>query len=227
MRDDFAIFILSHGRSNNVITLKTLKKVGYTGKWYIICDNEDKQLETYKNNFGNEHIIVFDKLAKSKECDTIDNQTERNIVLFARNSCHRIAKDLGLTYFLELDDDYGEFRSRLWNGDKLSSIYVKDMDAIINEVLEFLEISDAVSIAFSQTGDFIGGAESKIYREKILRKAMNAFFCKVDRPFEFLGRLNEDTCAYVTLGTRGKLFMTICDIALKQTDTQQQSGRSY
>lgn len=51
-------------------TLKTLEKCGYTGKWYIICDNEDKTLQDYYTNFGEENVIVFDKLAKSKEFDT-------------------------------------------------------------------------------------------------------------------------------------------------------------
>ena len=175
MRNDFAIFILSHGRANNMKTIDTLKRCGYTGKWYIVCDNEDKTIEDYYNNFGKENIIVFDKLEKSKTCDTMDNLSARNIVLFARNSCHEIAKRLGLTYFLELDDDYTEFRSRVWNGNKLTSVYCKDLDSIINEVIDFLESSNAVTVAFAQTGDFIGGVESKIYKEKVLRKAMNFF----------------------------------------------------
>ena len=224
MRNDFAIFILSHGRANNMKTIDTLKRCGYTGKWYIVCDNEDKTIEDYYNNFGKENIIVFDKLEKSKTCDTMDNLSARNIVLFARNSCHEIAKRLGLTYFLELDDDYTEFRSRVWNGNKLTSVYCKDLDSIINEVIDFLESSNAVTVAFAQTGDFIGGVESKIYKEKVLRKAMNSFFCKVDRPFEFLGRINEDTNAYSFLGSQGKLFLTIADMTLNQQDTQQNSG---
>ena len=35
---NFAVFILSHGRANNVITIKTLRDVGYTGKIYIIIN---------------------------------------------------------------------------------------------------------------------------------------------------------------------------------------------
>jgi len=42
------------GRANNMKTVKTLEKCGYTGKWYIICDNEDKTIEDYYNNFGRE-----------------------------------------------------------------------------------------------------------------------------------------------------------------------------
>ena len=57
---NFAIFILSHGRANNVITLNTLKKCNYTGKKYIICDNEDEQIKLYKK-LEVDDVIVFDK----------------------------------------------------------------------------------------------------------------------------------------------------------------------
>lgn len=39
----FAVFILSHGRANNIITIQALKKSNYTGKIYIIIDDEDEQ----------------------------------------------------------------------------------------------------------------------------------------------------------------------------------------
>ena len=61
MRDDFAVFILSHGRSYNVLTVNTLIKYGYTGKWYIIIDNEDDQADAYFCKYGKEHVIMFDK----------------------------------------------------------------------------------------------------------------------------------------------------------------------
>ena len=32
MRDNFAVFILTHGRASNVVTLKTLKRQGYSGR---------------------------------------------------------------------------------------------------------------------------------------------------------------------------------------------------
>ena len=227
VRDDFGVLIVSHGRASNVKTVHTLvNKCNYTGKWYIVLDNEDSSIQEYINNYGQEHIIVFDKLAKAKECDTCDIPSRpRNVVLFARNACVDIARKLGLRFFLELDDDYTEFRSRQWDGDKLSSIYVKDFDSICNEVLEFLQVSKADCVAFSQTGDFIGGRESKVYRERLTRKAMNAFFCTLDRPFDFVGRMNDDVNTYCLLGSQGKLFFTIADIALNQPDTQTSGGR--
>lgn len=224
MRDDFAIFILTHGRADNVITYKTLKRCGNTNRVYLVCDNEDGQLDKYKANFGEENVIVFDKPAKAKECDTMDNIDKRNIVLFARNSCHEIAQKLGLKYFLELDDDYMEFRSRYEKDGKLSSSFVMDMDSIVDAALEFLDTSKATAIAFAQMGDFIGGLQCSMYKDRLTRKVMNSFFCRVDKPFEFIGRINEDVNAYVTLGSRGSLFFTFADIALNQIDTQQNSG---
>lgn len=43
--NDFAVFILSHGRAGNIKTLKALENGNYSGKWYIVIDNEDDQAE--------------------------------------------------------------------------------------------------------------------------------------------------------------------------------------
>ena len=43
MRNDFAILILTHGRPDNIKTLSSLKRAGYTGKYYIVIDNEDEK----------------------------------------------------------------------------------------------------------------------------------------------------------------------------------------
>ena len=99
-----------------------------------------------------------------------------------------------------------------------------DFDSIVDEMLEFLETSNALTVAFSQTGDFIGGQSSKVFREKLTRKAMNSFFCKTSRRFDFLGRINEDVNTYCNLGSKGKLLFTIADISLNQQDSQQNKG---
>ena len=61
VRDSFAVFILTHGRPENVLTLATLNRCGYTGKWYMIIDNEDKTADRYYELYGKEHVIMFDK----------------------------------------------------------------------------------------------------------------------------------------------------------------------
>ena len=224
MRNDFAVFILSHGRAKKVVTLGALKAYNYTGKIYIICDNEDDQIDEYKQLSGCE-VIIFDKAKEMERTDTIDNFHKHGAVVYARNVCHDIAKDLGLTYFLVLDDDYGAFRFRYVNEvGAFSSIRLQNFDEIVDEMIDFLEVSGALTVALAQSGDYIGGSGSRVFREKLTRKAMNSFFCKTDRPFKFIGTINEDVNAYVGLGSRGKLFFTIGNISLNQEDTQQNSG---
>lgn len=224
MRDDFAVFILSHGRPDKVVTVSTILSSGYKGRWYIIIDNEDESAKSYYENYGFDHVIMFDKYEKSLHVDSCDVERRRNAVLYARESCFEIAERLGLTYFLELDDDYYEISSRVEKNDTLSSIHVKDLDSIINECIDFLDVSKAHCIAFSQMGDFIGGLNSSMYKNRVTRKAMNAFLCTTKRPFSFIGRMNDDVNTYVLEGSRGKLFLTIADVSINQFDTQKMKG---
>lgn len=223
MREDFAVFILSHGRANDVKTLSTLNKCGYSGKWYVIIDDEDTQAEEYYKNF-NEHVIMFNKYESSLDIDTFDLSDNRNTVVYARNKCFDIAKGLGLDYFLELDDDYVRFEFRVEKDGKLLTYEMKAIDSVIDAMIEFLNDSNALCVAFAQGGDLIGGANGSKFKQKVLRKAMNSFFCKTSKPFKFLGRINEDVNTYTTLGSRGELFFTLTNMDLVQVQTQKQCG---
>lgn len=225
VRDSFAIFILTHGRPDKVLTLTLLEKCNYTGKWYLVIDNEDKTADRYYELYGKEHVVMFDKLKKAQEFDTCDILSrDRRAIVYARNAAFDIAENLGLTYFLELDDDYTEFRMRYDLNGVFSSLYVTQLDPLIEETLDFLDTSGALTVAWAQTGDFIGGMGSRVYKERLTRKAMNSFFCRVDRRFDFVGRINEDVNTYTWRGTRGELFFTIADMSLNQQDSQQNSG---
>ena len=224
MNEKFAVFILSHGRPNNVITLNTLKKCGYTGEWYIVIDNEDDTAEEYYKNFGRERVIMFDKLQIAQTFDTADTFEDRRTIVYARNACFDIAKRLGIKYFLELDDDYTGFMHRYIDGDKLRSISTKNLDKVFDMMIKFMNDTGAITVAFAQGGDLIGGVSNKNFHKKVLRKAMNSFFCDVDKPFQFVGRVNEDVNTYTLLGQQGKLIMSISEFMLNQKQTQSNAG---
>ena len=99
--DNFVVFILTHGRADNVITAATLKRCGYTGKTVIVIDNEDETAEEYKKKFGAENVYQFDKKAVSITFDTMDLSEDRRTIVYARNVCFDIARELGYKYFLE------------------------------------------------------------------------------------------------------------------------------
>lgn len=228
-REDFAIFILTHGRANRVDTINTLKKQGYTGRIILLVDDEDKQISEYKRNFGSQ-VYIFPKKDAIAITDSGDNFNQRNSVVYARNYNFVVAKELGIKYFLQLDDDYTGFRYTFDNDKNYITrqINIKSLDVIIKAMLEFYIVSGAKTITMSQGGDFIGGEGSKVaslHREgKFSRKVMNSFFCSTDRPFKFMGRINEDVNLYTENGIRGSLFITVPRIRLEQKQTQAGSG---
>lgn len=224
--DNFVVFILTHGRADNVITAATLKRCGYTGKTIIVIDNEDETAEEYKKKFGAENVYQFDKKAVSMTFDTMDLSEDRRTIVYARNVCFDIARELGYKYFLELDDDYKTFEFRFPNedGTKLMCKDCKDLDAMFGYMIDFLNDTGADTVAFAQGGDFIGGIQSGTYQKKVLRKAMNTFFCNVEKPFKFLGRINEDVNTYTYRGSVGWLGLSITDCAIQQKQTQKNKG---
>ena len=223
--EDFAVFILTHGRADNVKTYKTLKRFGYTGKIYIIIDNEDKSADDYYKNF--ENVVMFNKEEVAKTFDEGDNFRDRRSIVYARNACFEIAKELGIKYFVQFDDDYTDFSYR-FNGElsyNKGRGYINNVDDIFKAVLDYYKTIPAKTIALSQNGDWIGGHNSGWAKElKLKRKCMNSFFCSTERPFKFTGRINEDVNTYTSLASKGDLFLTIPNVSLKQTDTQSTKG---
>ena len=223
MRDDFAVFILTHGRANNVITAKTLKQQGYTGKWYIVIDNEDDTEDEYRKIYG-DRVLQFDKLAISKTFDTMDTQKDRRTIVYARNACFELAKQIGVRYFLELDDDYTVFMNRYEENGKSKNYNYKNLDLVFDAMVDFLIDSKADTVAMAQGGDFIAGVNGGAFQKGILRKAMNTFFCDVEKPFQFLGRINEDVNTYTRLGSTGWLGFTVTSLQMNQKQTQKNKG---
>ncbi len=162
--------------------------------------------------------------------DELDNLKKRNSVVFARNYNFILAKEMGLKYFLQLDDDYNSFWNTFDNDRRYITAHrkIQSLDRTFEAMLDFCIDSNAHAVCMSQGGDFIGGEGSKVaklWREGTWsRKAMNAYFFNVDKPFKFMGRINEDVNAYVMLGNRGHLYLTVPRIRLEQIQTQQNEG---
>lgn len=224
MRSDFTVFILTHGRADNVITYRTLKRLNYTGDVYLVIDNEDKTADRYRELYGDK-VLMFDKLAVSKTFDTADNfDMPRKQIVYARNVCFELAKQMGYKYFLELDDDYDSFQWRYVEGKKLKITECFDLDSLFESMVEFLESSGAMTVALAQGGDFIGGVKGGNYKKSLHRKAMNTFFCSTERPFKFVGRINEDVNTYTSCGMRGDLLFTVTMAMITQFQTQSNKG---
>jgi len=228
MREDFCAFILTHGRPDRVHTFKTLQRSGYTGKVFIVIDDEDKTEAEYRKRFG-DRVLQFSKEAIAKTFDEGDNFEDRRTITYARNACWDLARQVGVRYFIQLDDDYTNFiirhNSRL---EYHSGIVNKQIDGMLTALVEFYESIPAVTVAMSQGGDHIGGGgiEGKGGQgnPSLRRKCMNTFICSTDRPFQFRGRFNEDVNTYTVLGRQGHLLLTVVQAQVNQVATQSSEG---
>ena len=219
----FAIFILTHGRPDSVETIAALQKHGYSGKIYLITDNEDKTLDQYKKRFGDQTITVdLTKIANT--FDIGDSLQHHDSVIYKRNASWQIAEQLGLNYFMQFDDDYIAFDYRYHEGNSLRATAIKSLDKIIDAMIDFLEASNATTIAMAQGGDFLGGALGTGGQTPLMRKAMNSWLFRTSRPLKFVGRMNDDVNTYVVYGTRGELIFTPTSLSVIPMPTQTEAG---
>lgn len=222
--DKFAAFILTHGRPNDIYTYRSLQEAGYTGKIYFVIDNEDKTEDEYRRLFGSENVIQFDKAAIGETFDIADTRTDRRAIVYARNASFEIAKQLGLDYFIQLDDDYTSFMFRWADGDVLKHSMIKNMDEVLEAMIQFVDDTGTDTFAMAQGGDFIGGVEGSAVHRPLMRKAMNSFIFRTDSDLRFKGRMNEDVNIYVGEGMRGRLIFTTTAVMLTQRPTQGTAG---
>ena len=226
MMSNFAAFILSNGRADNVVTYKTIRKAGYTGRIVVIIDNADSEIEEYKKRYADE-VYIFNKEEIAKITDQGDNFNNLRTTTHVRNAIFDAAEELKIESFVMLDDDYTDFRFKFSASFKYADwIIKKNLDNVFECMVQFLHDCPRVSsIAFSQGGDFIGGKNgSGAEKVRLKRKCMNSFFCITKRRFKFISRLNEDVNTYITLGAMGDIFFTTNQVALQQKETQTNSG---
>lgn len=223
LRSNFIVFILCYNRPEQCDTFDTLMKYGYKGDYRLVVSDDDPKMNEYIEKYPGK-VEVFNK--DKVEFDRMDNFGKNKSVVFARNACFEIAKKLGYRYFLELDDDYVNFRFRYDDGTgKLCTAYPDELEPLFEIMLKFLDSSPHLtSVALAQTGDYIGGTESGLNKGTSIRKAMNTFFCDTEKPFKFNGCINEDVNTYTSLQSRGHVFLTQKLFSIDQRNTQQSHG---
>ena len=224
MTKDFAVFIMVHGRPDKMWTYQALRNGGYTGKIYLVADDLDKSTPKYKEKYGDE-LIVFDKNKAAATMDAGDNTGDLRSTLFSANTIFDLAKERDIKYFYIMCDDYTSFDFRYTKELKYYTSPIKNLNKVFEIVLDYYKSINALTIAFAQGGDFIGGGDSSSSQYiGMKRKAMNTFLCSTERSFKFLGRMNEDISTYVNLGSKGHLFLTILNISITQRTTQKEKG---
>lgn len=161
MRDDFAIFICTHGRPNAQHTLDMLHKANYTGKWYLVLDNTDHTIQQYIDIYGADKIIIFDKnyYINSDRFDNGDNILHAKCILYAKRAVEDIAKSMKLNYFAIVDDDFIKLSLRYPEDGKLRRMLVTDIDDVLEAYIDVLS-NGITAVGFGSVSAYCDGIKS-------------------------------------------------------------------
>lgn len=205
MADDFAVMILTHGRADAVVTDISLMKAGYTGKVYYIVDDLDDQVDRYKELYGEESVIVFDKMKYWRQLDTMMNRKQLAAVLYARQAAEDIAVELGLKTFCTIDDDIKGFQHRYIKGQRLGGKKVTNMDAVLEAYSKFVTSAGVACCCLGTPNLYMSGKASLL--EKLPRKGSNVFIRNTSIPVQWMAAMNEDL---ITAMERNKVGTLMC-----------------
>lgn len=219
---DFAVFILSHGRADTITTYKALRNGGYTGRTYVVIDNEDDQEDLYRQKFGDD-IIQFDKRDYLEKTDLGDLDTDRRIGVFARNFIQDEAKRLGYKFHLQLDDDVHGFTYRFAQGKVLRALHCSHLDEVFSGMVEYMKGTPITSLSFALSAYNMGGVDGSI-KEGMTRKTMTTFLMRADDLQYFHMRMNDDITTSLINGMRGKLYYSYLPIEVEVDKTQVKAG---
>lgn len=221
MGNNFAVFILSHGRANNIDTLKTLRRANYSGKWFIVVDNQDDMLGEYKREYKNK-VIVFDKEEWMNKTDTVTNEKEFASPVFARNFISCYATENGYEYYLMIDDDIKSLNIRYIKGEKLKSTTLNNFNVWIEQVINMLSKNNHIlCIGTGNAGSYIGGPKGKysnrVYIGDFSQVALFHGRC------EFKGIFNEDENVCLLEANKGRVAML--DLNVSHASPKRKSNK--
>lgn len=221
--NEYAVFILSHGRAENVRTIDMLKGGNYSGEWFIVIDDEDDEAEKYFELYG-DHVIQFCKKEIADQTDTCDLDTDRRVGVFARNFIIDEAKRRGYKYHLQLDDDFTRLDYRYVKKNRLVDKKCTQFDALFAAMLEFLKTTDTVWLSFGLSNYYLGGMKNTHVLDGLLRKTMGSFFMNTEKAPKFFCRMNDDITTNFMCTYRGALMFTFLPIQVLTPPTQHDSG---
>lgn len=192
-----AVFIITHKRADEQLTLRTLQSLNCSLPIYLIVDDLDPQLSQYKDKYG-DMVKVFSKEEVRKSTDTVDNFHILNSALFARVYCQTLAQEMALDHYAVMDDDISSFKAR-FNEFGLTKTYsIKDITPILQESFRLLDETCLSATGYGNAGAYFGGL-TKAYEYNVVQ----VYIFKTSKAPEFKGTRSEDEIANLLAGIQG------------------------
>lgn len=219
------IFIPSYHRAENLKTAKYYKRIGWDmSKVHVVIDSEadDKADYDYAAERMGFNLHVFDMDEARERFDYVHRPSHsRRSAGQARNQFYEIASSLGIDFFMVQDDDTQNYQNKKLGQYRGMSSF-DDVHAVFEGVKAFMLKRRIGVFGVSQTGDFIGGVNKKLLRNKV----MNTTF--IYTPYIYRGERgvqDDDTSQFATIMNEGLFTGSLGDgLVLQQTQSATAKG---
>lgn len=219
------IFIPSYHRPDNLKTVNYFTKIGWSAsKIHVFIDSEADDKEAYdfeaeKVGF-NLHVFDMEEARERYDYVHLPSQSRRSAGQ-ARNVFYDKAKELGIKFYMVQDDDTTGYEIKRF-GKYKGMASVDDISCVFEGVKSFMEKRELGLFGVSQTGDFIGGTNKKLLRNKV----MNTTFVLTDYIYRGERAVQDnDTSQFVGIMNEGLFTGSLGDgLSLKQTASATAKG---
>jgi hypothetical protein len=219
------IFIPSYHRSDNLKTVNFFKKLGWDcSKIHVFIDDEADDYLEYKEQSDKIgfNLHVFNMNEARERYDYVHRPSvSRRSAGQARNMFYDKAKELGIDFYMVQDDDTQNYEIKKFGKYKRKATF-EEITEIFLFIEYFMKKRKIGLFGISQTGDFIGGSNSKLLRNKV----MNTTF--VNTEFIYRGERgvqDNDTSQFVNIMNEGLFTGSLGDgLVLQQTSSAKSKG---
>jgi hypothetical protein len=219
------IFIPSYHRSDNLKTVKYFLKIGWDSKKiHVFIDDEADDIKDYElvcNKYVvNLHVFSMDEARKRYDYVHRPSVSRRSAGQ-ARNMFYDKAKELDIDFYMVQDDDTCNYQIKRFGKYKRMANF-EDVFNVFEGVKEFMFKRKIGLFGISQTGDFIGGVNEKLLRNKV----MNTTFVWTKYIYRGeKGVQDNDTSQFVNIMNEGLFTGSVGDgLVLKQTASATAKG---
>lgn len=220
------IFIPSYHRSDNLKSVKYLAEIGWDmKKVFVFVDDEAGDQADYEEvaeMFGF-NLVILSAKENRRRFDFVHREPKnRRCAGMWRNAFGEYAQEVGIEFYLVMDDDTTGFEVKL-NGRYITNKVSRDLlEYVITEVQKLMLQRGIGAFALPQTGDFIGGESKRVFMPKMMNCVIyqTGYIIRGER-----GVLDNDTSQFAGLLNEGYFNGSMADgLTLKQSASGVFSG---
>lgn len=221
------VFIPSYHRADNLMTVKTFKRMGYDmSKVTVFVDSWTDDYADYHrtcNDFGC-NLEVFDMNEAVSRYDYVHRANKfHRCVGQARNMFQDYAKAHGIDFYFVSDDDTSSYQIRtIGMNNYVRMANIDDWLWMAEETERLMRSRHIGCFAWLQTGDFMNKIQSRIYWKKVMNSTfyLLPYIYRAER-----GYGDEDTSMFTTIENMGLFTGSYgVGVVLQQMQSAKQTG---